>query len=111
MVMCKAMDVVVVPFPFTDRPVTKHRPAAVVSAAYFNMAHSHKVLAMITSATSRWPSDVVLQDWQDAGLSIACWVRFKLFTLDDYLIVSKAGALSKRDAQAVMDGLRRCLAD
>lgn len=111
MVIYKALDVVVVPFPFTDRPVTKRRPAVVVSAAHFNTAHPHKVLAMITSATARWPSDVVLQDWQDAGLSVACRVRFKLFTLDDSLIVSKAGALSIRDAHAVTDGLRRCLAD
>ena len=110
MVMCKALDVVVVPFPFTDRLVTKRRPAVVVSAARFNTAHAHKVLAMITSTTARWPSDVALQDWQHAGLSVACWVRFKLFTLDDNLIVGKAGALSMRDAQAVKDGLRRHLA-
>ena len=40
---------------------------------------------MITSAHARWPSDVALGDWQHAGLNVACWVRFKLFTLDDHL--------------------------
>ena len=110
MVISKALDVVVVPFPFTDGPDSKRRPAVVVSADHFNAAHEHKVLAMVTSTIVRWPSDVALQDWRLAGLSVACWVRFKLFTLDDHLIAGKAGALSMRDAQAVKDGLRQCLA-
>ena len=110
MVACEPLDIVVVPFPFTDRPATKRRPAVVVSAARFNAAHQHKILAMITSTIDRWPSDVALQDWRRSGLSVACWVRFKLFTLYDELIIRKAGALSARDAQAVKDGLRRHLA-
>ena len=110
MVACDALDVVVVPFPFTEQPVTKRRPAVVLSASRFNTHHSARVLAMITSAHARWPSDVTLGDWQHAGLNVACWVRFKLFTLDDHLIVRRAGALSTRDAQAVKAGLRRWLA-
>ena len=110
MVACEPLDIVVVPFPFTDRPATKRRPAVVVSGARFNAAHQHKILAMVTSPTGRWPSDVALQDWRRSGLSVVCWVRFKLFTLDDELIVRKAGSLSARDAQAVKDGLRRYLA-
>lgn len=82
----------------------------VVSASGFNAAHTGKVLAMVTTTAARWPSDVALLDWQYAGLNVACSVRFKLFTLDDYLIVRKAGTLSMRDAQAVQVGLRRCLA-
>ena len=109
MVTFVALDVVVVPFPFTERPATKRRPAVVVSASHFNRAHTGKVLAMVTSAGVRWPSDVALRDWRYAGLNVACWVRFKLFTLDDHLIVRKAGALSARDGQAVKDGLRRWL--
>ena len=110
MVSNDAFDVVVVPFPFTERPVTKRRPAVVVSASHFNTAHAGKVLAMVTSADTRWASDVALQDWRQAGLNVACWVRFKLFTLDDHLIVRRAGTLSMRDAQAVKAGLRQWLA-
>lgn len=109
MVTYEALDVVVVPFPFSERPATKRRPAVVVSVSPFNTAHTAKVLAMVTSADTRWPSDVALRDWRYAGLDVACWVRFKLFTLDDHLIIRKAGALSVRDGQAVKDGLRRCL--
>ena len=107
---CDPLDVVVVPFPFTDRRATKRRPALVVSSANFNEAHQQTILAMITSAGSRWPSDVALQDWRESGLNAPCKVRFKLFTLDDALIVRKVGTLSHRDGRAVKDALSRFLA-
>ena len=103
-------DVVVVPFPFTDRRATKRRPALVVSSADFNEAHEQSILAMITSAASQWPSDVALRDWRRAGLNVPCKVRLKLFTLDDALILRRVGPLSKRDAEAVKGGLSRFLA-
>ena len=103
-------DVVVVPFPFTDRRASKRRPALIVSSASFNEAHEQAVLAMITTTTVEWPSDVALPGWQEAGLSAPCKVRFKLFTLDYTLIVRRLGALSKRDGAAVTDALRRFLA-
>ena len=55
------LDVVVVPFPFTDRRATKRRPALIVSSADFNEAQAQSILAMITSAASDWPSDVALR--------------------------------------------------
>ncbi len=95
------LDVVVVPFPFTDRRTTKRRPALVVSSGSFNQAHEQSILAMITSVGTDWPSDVAILDWRKADLSVPCKVRFKLFTLDDNLIVRKLGTLSKRDGEAV----------
>ncbi len=110
MVRLYKLDVVIVPFPFSDRTAVKRRPAVVVSSSEFNEAHECRILAMVTSAKTRWPSDVALQDWRDAGLNVACWVRLKLFTLDDALILGKAGILSKRDGAAVEDALSRHLA-
>ena len=106
----ESLDVVVVPFPFTDRRAAKRRPALIVSSANFNRAHEQSILAMITSAGSDWPSDVAIQGWRDAGLNVPCKVRFKLFTLDDTLIVRKLGTLSKRDGEAVKQALGRVLA-
>ena len=103
-------DVVVVPFPFTDRRAAKRRPALIVSSAYFNAAHEQAILAMITTTAIGWPSDVALRGWQEAGLNAPCKVRFKLFTLDYTLIVRQLGALSKRDGAAIKDALRRFLA-
>ena len=106
----ESLDVVVVPFPFTDRRATKRRPALIVSSANFNQAHEQSILAMITSVGSDWPSDVTIQDWREAGLNVPCKVRFKLFTLDDALIVRKLGSVSKRDGEGVRKALRHVLA-
>ncbi len=103
-------DVVVVPFPFSDREATRRRPALVVSSPDFNATHDQSILAMITSAGGGdWPSDVTIRDWYEAGLSVPCKVRLKLFTLDDALVLRKTGALSERDAEAVRSSLVRFL--
>ena len=106
---CEPLDVVVVPFPFTDRPVTRRRPALVVSSAAFNDAHAQAILAMITSTSGEWPSDVSIQEWRKAGLRVPCKVRLKLFTLDGALILRKLGRLSKRDGKTVRNALAHSL--
>ena len=108
--ICEPFDVVVVPFPFTDREAERRRPALVVSSPAFNAAHDQSILAMITSAGEEWRSDVTLRDWREAGLGVPCKVRLKLFTLDDALVLRRAGALSERDAEAVRRSLVRFLA-
>lgn len=103
-------DVVVVPFPFSDRKAAKRRPALVVSSARFNEWHQQLVLAMVTSTTSEWPSDVAIREWQTANLTVPSKVRFKLFTLDRTLIVRKLGALAETDREPVKNALFRGLA-
>lgn len=107
----EAFDVVVVPFPFTDRTTTKRRPALVLSdAGSFNKRVGQSVLAMITSASnSDWPLDVNIQNLDDAGLPSASVVRMKLFTLDDKLVIRKAGMLAEQDRSAVSTILRQLL--
>jgi mRNA interferase MazF len=99
----EVFDVVVVPFPFTDRTTTRRRPALVLSdAGNFNKQVGQSVLAMITSArNSDWPLDVNIQDLDSAGLPSASVVRMKLFTLDDKLVIRKAGRLTEHDQSAV----------
>tara|TARA_R110000787_G_C13256318_1_gene429980 strand:- start:120 stop:458 length:339 start_codon:yes stop_codon:yes gene_type:complete len=105
----KAFEVVVVPFPFTDRTTSKRRPALVLSdASSFNQPVGQSVLAMITSASnSGWPLDINIQDLDTAGLPSASLVRMKLFTLDDKLVVRRAGALAQQDRAAVSSALKR----
>lgn len=94
-------DVVVVPFPFTDRNTSKRRPALVCSSREFNVASRHLVLAMITTATrSIWPGDVPICDREASGLPAPSVVRWKLFTLDASLVLRRAGALSAGDRAA-----------
>ncbi len=99
--ICNRFNVVVVPFPFTDRPVTKKRPALVLSNADFN-GSNHSILAMITTKYyPPWPGDSKIQDYETAGLKAPCLVRFKLFTLDNRLILKKIGHLTPNDANQV----------
>lgn len=105
----EAGDVVVVPFPFTDQNATKRRPALVLSqASTFNQGAGHIVVAMITSkGHDPWPLDTPLRDWAAAGLTSPSLVRFKLFTLDERLIIRKAGRLSAGDASKVKTNLKK----
>ncbi len=104
-------DVVVVPFPFTDKAAVKRRPALVLSESKaFNQRTGHSVMAMITSAMENsWPHDVVLTDLKSAGLNVPCVVRFKLFTMDNRLVLRKAGKLAKPDKEAVDHAMRAAL--
>jgi mRNA interferase MazF len=106
-----AFDVVVVPFPFTDRSTTKRRPALVLSDAQaFNRLAGHAVLAMITSVkNSDWPLDIEIEDLDSAGLPSASIIRMKLFTLDEQLIIRKAGTLAITDQELVKEALCKLL--
>lgn len=97
-----SFDVVVVPFPFTDRAASKRRPALVLSSATFNKATGSSVLAMITSAgQSSWMGDVPITDLDAAELPSQCLIRLKLFTLDHRLILKKAGRLAIADRDSL----------
>ena len=102
-----AYDVIVVPFPFTDRTTSKRRPALVLSnSSSFNQRINHSVMAMITSAkNSQWPLDTTIKDLDSAGLSSSSIVRMKLFTLDNRLVIRKAGTLSTEDQLNVKSSL------
>lgn len=104
-------DVVIVPFPFTDKAQVKRRPALVVSgSAAFNKKAGHSVMAMITSANNPpWPLDVPISDLDAAGLPAASVVRLKLFTLDHRFIIAKRGSLSDKDRKAVNRALKTVL--
>jgi mRNA interferase MazF len=100
-------EVVVVPFPFSDIPRAKRRPALVISdRVRFNAPAGHTVLAMITTAKAvQWPLDVPIKHPKKAGLPQNSFVRMKLFTLDNRLIVRSLGYLSESDRRQVGDHL------
>jgi mRNA interferase MazF len=107
----KQFDVVKVPFPFTELPFTKRRPAVVLSdSQQFRFAEGEQkaVLCMITSSKHKpWPLDTPLTGLGDAGLSNESLVRLKIFTLDASLILAKIGRLSDTDAGNVSAKLRK----
>lgn len=104
-------DVVVVPFPFTDRAAVRRRPAVVLSRARaLGDGPGRAVLAMITSADNpSWPLDVAVAGQAAAGLPSPSVVRMKLFTLDQGLILRRVGRLGRADQQHVRESLRALL--
>ena len=107
--ICEAWDVVVVPFPFSERTGSKRRPALVLSRPNFNKA-GHSVLAMITTRARRpWPADVEIANLEQVGLQIPCIVRLKMFTLDNRLLIKRIGSLSTVDRREVTSALRAAL--
>lgn len=106
---CDTWQVIVVPFPFTDRSTAKRRPALVLSGKNFNR-NGHSVLAMITSASHHpWPGDTPIEHLKHAGLTAPSLVRVKLFTLDNRLIAKRLGTLDATDQARVSTHLRECL--
>jgi mRNA-degrading endonuclease toxin of MazEF toxin-antitoxin module len=108
-VICEVWDVAVVPIPFSDSPNSKRRPAVVLSAAAFNRAAGHTIMAMITTAQqSSWPGDIPLVP-SATGLQKECLVRMKLFTLDNRLIVRTIATLPVKERHKVRGSLRQSL--
>jgi len=98
-------DIVRVPFPFTDREASKKRPALVLSQAGFNAASGHTVMAMITKRDNNaWPQDYDVQHWAEAGLRLPSWIRIKLFTIENGLIVDQLGRLQPIDIAGFRKG-------
>jgi mRNA interferase MazF len=104
-------EVVVVPFPFTDKATHKRRPAVVLSSARnFNDKARHSVMAMITSAGNpAWALDVPIKNLPAAGLPAPSVVRMKLFTLDHKFVIRRAGKLAASDQSAVRSSLDKLL--
>jgi len=109
--ICEPAAIVVVPFPFSDLPVAKPRPALVLSAAQTNLETGQTLMAMITSAgRPRWPNDVEIINLDIAGLRQPSMIRWKLFTIDNRLIARIAGLLSKDDQKVASVAARALIA-
>ena len=101
--ICDHWQVVSVPFPFMEKPAVKRRPALVISTRNFNAVNDHTVMAMITAAAlDQWPSDHDFLRHNEAGLSIQCYVRWKVFTLPNEMILKVIGELADEDREALM---------
>ncbi len=105
-------DVAVALFPFTDAPVRKPRPVAVLSSSRFNAEHGHVIVAMITTgAGSAWSSDHLIIDLAAAGLRHPCRLRWKIFTLPLEVVTRRIGGLGSEDKAALGSRLAGILLD
>ncbi len=107
----KTYEIVVVPFPFTDREKSKNRPALILSSELFNAKNGKSIMAMITSNTGKelWPNDMTIKDLKPTGLIESSLIRFKIFTIDHLLIKTRIGFLHDGDKKAVQEKLKEIL--
>jgi len=104
-------DVVVVPFPYTDRLAEKRRPAIVISASQLIASFGLVWLAMVTSAENRrWECDVDVSDLRMAGLPAPSLIRpAKIATVDAARVLERVGRLTAKDARTVAARLKKYL--
>ena len=103
-------DVVAVPFPYTDRPISQRRPALVVSSQRFEMTYGLLWVVMITAAENRrWPDDVEVEDLDAAGLPIPSIVRPSKIATVEVSHARRRGILGPAARRAVETALRRYL--
>jgi mRNA interferase MazF len=100
-------DVVLVPFPFTDQSATKQRPGVIISSLAYNRARRDLILMPITSQVrgSAEFGEVIVQDWQSAGLVKPSAIKPVLATFERSLVRKTIGSLSTRDQQNLRDSL------
>lgn len=101
-------DLVLVPFPFTDQTGAKKRPAVVVSSAAYNAARRDIILMAVTSQVraTTGVGEVVVSDWQRAGLLKASVIKPVLTTVEKGLILSTLGQLEPADQSTLRNTLR-----
>jgi mRNA interferase MazF len=94
----QAGDLVLVDFPFTVSGPGKARPALVV----LDTGDADVLLARVTTQSQATPWDVMISDWQHAGLLAPSTARLhKLATLAKTRVQRRLGNLSPNDRRAV----------
>lgn len=92
-----AGDILLIAFPFSDGG-TKRRPALVL----VDTDDADVILARVTSAQAQTSFDIVLHDWQAAGLLLPSVVRVdKIATIEKSLVERRLGHLTIADMAAV----------
>jgi len=85
-------------FPFTGGTGYKKRPALIL----FNSGDADVIVARVTSQAKTDLYDIVVRDWQAAGLILPSIIRLhKVATLEKALINQKIGELQASDATEV----------
>jgi mRNA interferase MazF len=104
-------DVVVLPFPYTDRLAEKRRPALIVSKPWLVKDHGLLWVAMITSAANEgWAPDIEIRNLAKSGLSIPSVIRpVKIATIEADRVLRKLGKLGPKEIRAVKTALSKIL--
>ena len=95
-------DVVAVPYDYSNLTYGNSRPTVIVNSDAYSRHRPDVVAAGISSQVAKAGGyDPVLADWPAAGLRYPSLVRGRLLTVEQSLIRSTVGRLSRRDLAAV----------
>jgi len=105
-------DVLVMPFPYSDRLAEKRRPALVVSAPALERDFGLVWTAMITSAKGApRHGDIPIADLRLAGLSAASVIRpAKIATVEPHRVLRVAGKVAGPDLQRALKAIAALVA-
>jgi mRNA interferase MazF len=90
-------EIFICQFPFTSGASSKLRPALVL----FDL-QDDAIICRITSVSRGGPLDVVLEDWQTAGLLKPSVARIdRIITAEKTIFLRRLGVLNSADLEAV----------
>lgn len=100
-------DIVLVPFPFTDQTTSKKRPAVVISSQSYQQRKPDIILMAISSQVSnvREFGEVLVEEWQAAGLIKPSIVKPVATTLEQRLVLKRLGRLAGKDRMSLKNML------
>ena len=98
-------DVILLPIPFTDLSSRKVRPAVVIGLSSYQGD-----LFVVPISSQLANIEVILTDWQAAGLNVRCGIKSQVATVESRLVVRRIGTLSLRDRGELQTRLRSWLA-
>lgn len=99
-------DVVVVPFPYSERLAEKRRPALVVSSAKLHREEYVWVVMITGAGKAKRTGDIAINDIVAAGLPGASTVRTtKIATVEPTRILRVAGSLARPERAAAKRAL------
>jgi mRNA interferase MazF len=97
-------DVILLPIPFTDLTSRKVRPAVVIGLS----THSGDLFVVPISSQAA-NVDFLIEEWQGAGLNIACGIKSQIATVERALVVKRIGKLQAVDRNQLQARLREWL--
>jgi len=102
-------EILVLPFPYSDKLAEKKRPAVVISKPALERTHGLVWVAMITSDRGApRADDILISNIARAGLPAPSLVRpVKLATIEPARVLRVAGALAKGDLAAVLSAIQK----
>ena len=107
-------DLVLVPFPFSDRTAAvKQRPCFVLASFKPRGLEEHCLVSMVTSRLDgiSFKGDVLVTHWKEAGLLKPSLIRLaKLVTMDSTLLRRKLGVVHSADRFEIGKILSKILA-